>query len=88
MQQRIRTSLVATVAASGLMLAAQSAQAATCESLSGLKFNDATVTLAQSVAAGAMTILASLFTDYRSYKQQRSDERKRSQADLAPVMPT
>jgi hypothetical protein len=41
------------------------------------------------IAAGAATILASLFTDYRSYKQQRADdERKRSQADLAPVMPT
>ena len=42
------------------------------------------------VMAGAATILASLFTDYRSYKQQREDERerRRSQADLSPVMPT
>jgi feruloyl esterase len=54
MHQRIRSSLVATFAASGLLFAAEAAQAATCESLSGLKFNDATVTLAQSVAAGAM----------------------------------
>jgi feruloyl esterase len=55
MHQRIRSSLVATFAASALLLAARAAQAATCESLSGLKFNDATVTMAQSVAAGAMT---------------------------------
>jgi hypothetical protein len=40
------------------------------------------------VAVGVGTILASLFTDYRSYKQQREDDRRRSQADLAPVMPT
>jgi feruloyl esterase len=55
MHQRIRFSLVATFAASVLLLAAPAARAATCESLSGLKFNDATVTMAQSVAAGAMT---------------------------------
>ena len=42
------------------------------------------------VMVGAGTILASLFTDYRSYKQQREDDQKRSrsQADLSPVMPT
>ena len=40
------------------------------------------------VMVGAGTILASLFTDYRSYKQQREDDRRRSQADLSPVMPT
>ena len=40
------------------------------------------------VIAGAGTILSSLFTDYRSYKHQRDDSRRRSQADLAPVMPT
>lgn len=40
------------------------------------------------VMVGASTILASLFTDYRSYKQQRDDDRRRSQADLSPVMPT
>ncbi len=37
------------------------------------------------IAVGANTILASLFTDYRSYKQQRADDRRRSQADLAPM---
>lgn len=47
------------------------------------------ITAMTHVVVGASTILASLFTDYRSYKQQRSDEeRKRSQADLAPIMPT
>lgn len=40
------------------------------------------------VLCGAGTILASLFTDYRSYKEQREEDRKRSQADLSPVMPT
>jgi hypothetical protein len=40
------------------------------------------------VMVGAGTILASLFTDYRSYKQQREDDRRRSQADLSAVMPT
>jgi hypothetical protein len=40
------------------------------------------------VMIGASTILASLFTDYRSYRQQRDEERRRSQADLSPVMPT
>lgn len=40
------------------------------------------------VIVGAGTILASLFTDYRSYKQQREDDRRRSQADLSAVMPT
>jgi hypothetical protein len=38
------------------------------------------------VAVGAGAILASLFTDYRSYRQEREDKRRRSQADLAPVM--
>ena len=37
------------------------------------------------VVVGASTILGSLFTDYRSYKQQRADDRRRSQADLAPI---
>jgi hypothetical protein len=46
------------------------------------------VTAMTHVMVGAGTILASLFTDYRSYKQQREDDRKRSQADLSPVMPT
>lgn len=46
------------------------------------------VTAMTHIAVGAGTILASLFTDYRSYKQQREDDRKRSQADLDPVMPT
>lgn len=46
------------------------------------------VTAMTHVIAGASTILASLFTDYRSYKQQREDDRRRSQADLAPIMPT
>jgi feruloyl esterase len=54
MSQRIRSSIVVTFVAFGWVLAAQSAQAATCDSLTGLKFKDATVTLAQSVAAGAM----------------------------------
>src|SRR5688572_11059457 len=37
------------------------------------------------IMVGAGAILASLFTDYRSYKQQREDDaRKRSQADLSP----
>lgn len=42
------------------------------------------------VIAGAGTILGSLFTDYRSYKEERAERRARarSQADLAPVMPT
>jgi hypothetical protein len=40
------------------------------------------------IAVGAGAIIASLFTDYRSYKQQRADEARRSQADLEPVMPT
>ncbi len=40
------------------------------------------------VLTGAGAILVSLFTDYRSYKQQREEDRKRSQADLSPVMPT
>lgn len=42
------------------------------------------VTAMTHVMVGAGTILASLFTDYRSYKQQREDDRRRSQA----VMPT
>jgi hypothetical protein len=46
------------------------------------------ITAMTHVAVGASTILASLFTDYRSYKQQREDDRRRSQADLSPVMPT
>jgi len=47
------------------------------------------VTAMTHIATGAFTILASLFTDYRSYKQQRDDDRRmRSQADLDPVMPT
>ncbi|HEX5063852.1 MAG TPA: hypothetical protein VFV99_30945 [Kofleriaceae bacterium] len=40
------------------------------------------------IAVGATTILGSLVTDYRSYQQQRDDERRRSQADLQPIMPT
>jgi hypothetical protein len=43
------------------------------------------VTAMTHVAVGAGSILASLFTDYRSYKQQRADDRRRSQADLAAV---
>lgn len=43
------------------------------------------VTAMTHIAVGAGAILASLFTDYRSYKQQRDDDRKRSQADLSPV---
>jgi len=55
MSQRIRSSIIITTfAASGWLLAATAVQAAPCESLTGLKFNDATVTLAQTVAAGAM----------------------------------
>ncbi|HEY5927616.1 MAG TPA: hypothetical protein VIV11_38290 [Kofleriaceae bacterium] len=46
------------------------------------------VTAITHVVAGAATILGSLFTDYRSYKQERVEERRRSQADLQPVMPT
>jgi hypothetical protein len=46
------------------------------------------VTAMTHVMVGASTILASLFTDYRSYKQQRDDDRRRSQADLSAVMPT
>jgi hypothetical protein len=38
------------------------------------------------VAVGAAAVLASLFTDYRSYRQEREEERRRSQADLTPVM--
>jgi hypothetical protein len=46
------------------------------------------VTAMTHVIVGATTILGSLFTDYRSYKQQREDDRRRSQADLSAVMPT
>ena len=46
------------------------------------------VTAMTHILVGATTILGSMFTDYRSYKQQREDDRRRSQADLAPVMPT
>lgn len=47
------------------------------------------ITAMTHVLVGAGSILASMFTDYRSYKQQMSEEeRRRSQADLAPVMPT
>jgi hypothetical protein len=40
--------------------------------------------------AGAGTILGSLVTDYRSYKEERAERRARarSQADLSPIMPT
>jgi hypothetical protein len=46
------------------------------------------VTAMTHVMVGAGTILTSLFTDYRSYKQQRQGDRMRSQADMTPVMPT
>ncbi len=46
------------------------------------------ITAMAHVLTGASTILASLFTDYRSYKEQRTDDRLRSQADLEPIMPT
>jgi len=45
------------------------------------------VTAMTHVMVGAGTILASLVTDYRSYKQQREEEMRRSQADLS-AMPT
>ncbi len=42
------------------------------------------------VIAGAGSIIGSLLTDYRSYKKERAEHRARarSQADLAPIMPT
>jgi hypothetical protein len=42
------------------------------------------------IVAGAGSIVGSLFTDYRSYKQERAEKRARarSQADLSPIMPT
>ena len=43
-------SLVITIA-----LSIQTARAASCENLTSLKLSDATITLAQSVAAGAFT---------------------------------
>ena len=46
------------------------------------------VTAITHIAVGAHAILEALFTDYRSYRQQRDDERRRSQADLEPIMPT
>lgn len=46
------------------------------------------VTAMMHIAVGASTILASLFTDYRSYSRERDDARRRSQADLEPIMPT
>jgi hypothetical protein len=46
------------------------------------------VTAMTHVIVGAGTILASMFTDYRSYKQQRAEQRTPSPADPAPVMPT
>jgi hypothetical protein len=46
------------------------------------------VTAMTHVMVGAGSILASLLTDYRSYKQQREEDRRRSQADLTAVMPT
>jgi hypothetical protein len=39
------------------------------------------------VVAGTTTIIGSLLTDYRSYKHEH-EERRRSQADLSPIMPT
>ena len=42
------------------------------------------VTAMAHVVAGTSTIVGSLFTDYRAYKRNRL-ERRRSQADLAPV---
>ena len=51
----MRMSFVAGLAAAGLLLQAGAAAAASCDSLSGLKFKDATITLAQPVAAGAFT---------------------------------
>jgi hypothetical protein len=44
------------------------------------------ITAMTHIMVGAGSIIASLFTDYRSYKQQREEERTRSQADLAPQM--
>lgn len=46
------------------------------------------ITAITHIFAGASTILASLFTDYRSYKEHHPEERLRSQADLEPIMPT
>jgi hypothetical protein len=34
------------------------------------------------IVVGVSTLIASLFTDYRSYKQQRAQSEKRSQADV------
>jgi hypothetical protein len=46
------------------------------------------VTAMTHIVTGASVILGSLFTDYRSYKEQREQDRMRSQADMMPVMPT
>ena len=43
------------------------------------------VTALTHVMVGAGTLLASLFTDYRSYKQQREHARRPSEADLLPT---
>lgn len=48
----------------------------------------APLTALTHIFAGASTILASLFTDYRSYKEHHTEERLRSRADLEPIMPT
>jgi feruloyl esterase len=51
----IRFGRLLTLALAGLALPAASASAATCESLSTLKLADTTITMAQTVAAGAFT---------------------------------
>jgi feruloyl esterase len=53
MQLIPRLARVLTMTAAGLAIQASSAMAAPCESLTGVKFSDATVTVAQSVGAGA-----------------------------------
>ena len=47
--------LIAAIATAAAMLPLSSAAAATCESVAELKFKDASITMAQSVAAGAFT---------------------------------
>ena len=55
MQHGVRVGLFGSLVAVAVVLAASPARAAGCEDLAQLKFSDATVTLAQSVAAGAFT---------------------------------
>jgi feruloyl esterase len=53
MQHGVRAAVIASFVAMGLIAGAAPARAASCESLAQVKFSDATVTLAQPVAAGA-----------------------------------